>query len=41
MESEETAVARQLLGKHVPTATNTLTTMEKLLDAKRGPCHIG
>jgi hypothetical protein len=35
------AVARQQLRKHVPAATNTLATVEKLLDVMWGPCHIG
>jgi hypothetical protein len=33
VESEETAVAKQRLGKHVPAATNTHTTIEEVLDA--------
>jgi hypothetical protein len=40
VESKEKAVARQRLSKHVPAATNTLATMEKLLDARRGACCI-
>jgi hypothetical protein len=32
VESEETAVTRQRLGKHIPAATNTHATMEELLD---------
>jgi hypothetical protein len=31
-EREETAVARDRLGKHVPVATDTRTTIEKLLE---------
>jgi hypothetical protein len=32
-ELEETAVARERLGKHVPAATNTDATIEELLEA--------
>jgi hypothetical protein len=31
-EPEETAVAKQWLGKHVPAATNTHATIEELLE---------
>jgi hypothetical protein len=33
VEPEETAVARQPLGKHVPGATNAHSTIKELLDA--------
>jgi hypothetical protein len=33
VEPEETAVARKRLGEHVHAATNTLATIEELLDA--------
>jgi hypothetical protein len=33
VEPEETAVARQWLGKHAPAATNIHATTEELLDA--------
>jgi hypothetical protein len=33
VEPEESAVARQRLGKHVPAAKNTYATIEELLDA--------
>jgi hypothetical protein len=32
MEPEETAIARQWLGKHIPAATNIHATTKKLLD---------
>jgi hypothetical protein len=34
VEAEETAAARQRLGKHLPAATNTHVTIEELLDAE-------
>jgi hypothetical protein len=33
VEPEETAVAMQRLGKHVPAATNTHATTQELLDS--------
>jgi hypothetical protein len=33
VELEKNAVARKRLGKHVPAATNTRTTIEELLEA--------
>jgi hypothetical protein len=33
VEQEEAAVAMQQLGKHIPSATNTQATLDKLLDA--------
>jgi hypothetical protein len=33
VEPEETAVAMQRFGKHVPTAINTRATIDELLDA--------
>jgi hypothetical protein len=32
VEQEETSVAKQWLGKHVPLATNMYATIEELLD---------
>jgi hypothetical protein len=32
VESEETSIARQRLGKYVPVATNTQATIEELLE---------
>jgi hypothetical protein len=42
MEAQETAVARQLLAKHVPAVTNAHATIEELLDAvfSMRPCRI-
>jgi hypothetical protein len=38
VEPEETYIARQRLGKHVPTATNTQATIRIVLGCNNGNC---